>query len=338
MAGQAGESSFNLKADLLKRGHSFSFFQVMRLLRLLVQEAERSPKEETYALENVKIRPELSLAFPAADVAKIEEISGAKPHFRVMVTFLGLYGSSSPLPIFYTEDLIDEAVEDRSATRDFIDIIHHRLYPLLFQCFTKYRQFLRVVEEESPQDLEKLFCLLGLGEKELRENLPDAYSFLRYIGLFTQFPRSSAGLQAMAGDALEGAPVEVISCLKRKVKIPPEQRMYLGISGNSLGEDSFLGEEIEDRMGKIALQIGPLRREQFHSLFPGNAKHQRLAVLTRLYLTDPIECDLRLILAEREAETVCLGIPRWSRLGWDTWVFSGDSTGEVKASFPLQKI
>ena len=338
MAAQAGGSSFNLKVDLLKRGHEFSFFQVLRLLRLLGQEAERSPKTEAYAKEDVKIRPELSLAFPAADVAKIEEISGENPTFRVTVTFLGLYGSSSPLPIFYTEDLIDEMLEDRSATRDFIDIIHHRLYLLLFQCWTKYRQFLQVVEEKNPKDLEKLFCLLGLGEKELREDLPEAYSFLRYIGLFTQFPRSSAGLQAMVQDTLGGAPVEVLPCLKRRVKIPQEQRMLLGISGNSLGEDSFLGEEIDDRMGKIGLQIGPLRREQFHSLFPGNSKHQRLAFLTRLYLTDPLECDLKLILAEKEAETVCLGVPRWSRLGWDTWIFSGDSMGEVKAAFPLQKI
>ena len=40
MAGQAGQPPADLTAELLKKGHEFSFFQVLRLLRLLGHAAE----------------------------------------------------------------------------------------------------------------------------------------------------------------------------------------------------------------------------------------------------------------------------------------------------------
>ena len=336
MAGEVRKSSLNLKLELLKKGHQFSFFQVIRLLRLLVLESEKTEEKETEEGKKIRIRPELSLAFPASDVLKIEEMTGDTSAFLVTATMLGLYGSSSPLPTFYTEDLLDEENEDLSVTRDFIDIFNHRLYLLLFRCWTKYREFLQLVEENNPKDLEKFFCLLGLGEKELRGNLQESYSLIRYIGLFTQFPRSALGLETLLQDALGGVPVEVIPCVQRKVKIPPDQRLHIGPSGNALGENTYLGEEIDDRMGKFHLQIGPLQSKQFHSLLPGNPSHPRLAFLTKFYLTDPLEYDLELILAEKEAKPICLGAPMWSRLGWDTWTFSTEYIGEVKATLPPQ--
>jgi len=338
MAGQVGGPSFNLKLDLLKHGYEFSFFQVLRLLRLFSQDSEGLEEKKAIEEEKIRIRPELSLAFPASDVAGIEELTkGEGSLFSVTATMLGLYGSSSPLPTFYTEDLLDEASEDMSVTRDFIDLFNHRLYLLLFRCWMKYREFLQIIEENNPKDLEKLFCLLGLGEKELRKDLPEAYSLIRYAGLFTQFPRSSWGLETMLQDALGGVPIEVIPCVKRRVKIPEDQRLFLGASGCSLGENSFLGEEIDDRMGKFRLQIGPLKSTEFHSLLPGNPNHHWLSLLTEFYLKDPLEYDLELILKEREAETICLGGPMWSKLGWDTWTFSTVYIGEVKAMLPPEK-
>jgi type VI secretion system protein ImpH len=334
MAGAVRGSSFDIKLDLLMKGHQFSFFQVMRLLRLFIRNLERSDEKESSEEEHIRIYPKLSLAFPASDVARVEEIDSEKPLFLITTTMLGLYGTSSPLPTFYTEELLDEASEDMSVTRDFIDIFNYPLYLLLFRCWTKYRLFLQVVEEKNLKDLEKLFCLIGLGEEELRKDLPESYPLIRYIGLFTQFPKSALGLKTMLRDAFGNIPIEVVPCIKRRVKIPTDQRLFLGSSGSVLGEDSFLGEEIDDRMGKFRLRIGPLKSGPFHSLLPESLDHQRLALLTKFYLLDVLEYDIELVLAEREAETVCLGTSMWSRLGLDTWVFSIDHLGEVTATFP----
>ena len=52
-----------------------------------------------------------------------------------------------------------------------------------------------MAEEKSPQDLERLYCLVGLGEKKLQQEALEPYRLIRYLGLFTQFPRSALGLK-----------------------------------------------------------------------------------------------------------------------------------------------
>ena len=335
MAAEDRGPSSNLKTELLKEGHAFSFYQVMRLLRLIVHREAVPEGEDFRGIDNVRIIPELSLGFPPADVARVEEMPGDKAAFSVMTTFLGLYGVSSPLPTFYTEDLMSEAAEDESVTRDFLSTINHRLYGLLFRCWTKYRQFLQVIEERNPEYLERLFCLIGMGEKELRQDLPQAYELIRYAGLLTQFPRSTMGLETLLSDAMSGISIEIIPCVKRRVPIPFDQQLRMGGSVGTLGKDTFLGEEIEDRMGKFRIRVGPLRRQEFLALVPGQEKYLRTVFLTRLYVIESLEYDIELVLAPGEVSEVRLGASSWSRLGWDTWVFSGQSEalGEVSAVY-----
>ena len=339
MAGPDRKSALDLKLDLLKQGHGFSFVQALRLLRRCGGAGEEEPAGHGKGAErHPRIRPDLSLGFPASDVTRIEETPGASDGYRVTVSFLGLYGASSPLPTFYTEDLIDEQLADSTTTRDFLDIFHQQLYLLLFRSWAKYRQFVTIVEEASPEDLDKLFCLMGLGEPELRRITGGPYGLLRYIGLFSQHPRSAAGLEGLLRDAIGGPPVELVPCLLRKARIPPDQRAVLGESGRRLGEDCFLGDEIDDRTGKFRLRIGPLDADRFDSLLPGRQAHHRIAAMVGLYLTDPLEYDIELVLAGGEARTMCLGAPRWSALGLDTWSFSGDMGSEAGVTFPPQPL
>ena len=347
MGGKAGgssphlntESRTGLKHQLLQEGRSFSFFQAMRLLRLLTS----ASSGESYATagfnESVRIKPNLSLAFPASDVESIRE-SGDPEQARFLITanFLGLYGSASPLPTFYTEDLIDEAAEDESVSRDFIDILNQRLYALLFECWGKYRQSMQIVEQNSSAHINRLFCLLGLGEKTFRENIPEPYRLLRYIGLFTQFPRSAMGLKTLLTDAFGGPPLEVISCVERTARIPEDQTLRLGATGCRLGDDTYLGDELPDRMGKFRIRLGPLGRDDFRRFSPGTENFGRLTFLTDLYFVEPLEYDVELILAAGEARTVCLGDPNRANLGLDTRVFSTPEMGEVRAIFKPESV
>jgi type VI secretion system protein ImpH len=336
MAGKARGPYPDIKRELLNRPHGFSFFQVIRLLRLFdtgLKKGKRSPgKRET----PITVRPELSLAFPAADVSSIEPTGEDDGGFLVTATFLGLYGTSSPLPTFYTEDLLEEAGEDENVTRDFMDILNGHLYRLLFRCWTKYRLSLQVVEEEDARQTQRLFCLLGLGSEKLRKELPESYRFLRYLGLVIQHPRSALGLKTVLGDALEGLAVDIIPCFPRMAKLPVDQRCSIGSVGSRLGEDAFIGEELLDRTGKFRLMIGPVSGEQFRELLPAGHKHRLLTSLTGFYLSAPLDYDLEILIKEGEVQTAVLGGTQWAHLGWNTWVFSGDCAGEVRAIFQPQ--
>lgn len=322
---------------LLDRAGGFTFFQAIRLLRHLTGGGPSGSRKDTGAM--IRIRPHLSLAFPAADIEAIEPLAD-EAGYRITANFLGLYGTSSPLPTFYTEDLLEEAAQDESVSRDFLDIFNQSLYDMLYSGWLKYRQFFNVAEVKDESYLERLFCLVGLGGEALRRSggIPGGDDkLLRYIGLFTQQPRSAAGLSAMLRDALGDIPLEIVPCIPRKAHIPSAQRMQMGSSGSTLGIDSYLGEEIADRMGKFRIQIGPLDQEGFLQFTPGNHSYEMLVALTECYVTDPLAYEVELILGARQAQTVSLGDPIRSVLGVTTWVFSESHLGEVRTRFNINR-
>ncbi len=333
--GTSPDLKLDLKLSLLREGGSFSFFQAIRLLRHYLGETQSGEKREAYEHRQIHVIPNLSLAFPASDIESIEEVTDNPEEdssFRIQANFLSLYGSSSPLPTFYTEEMIDEAWDDSSASRDFLDIIHQRLYLLFFQSWLKYRQFLQISEEEDSSHIDRLFCLIGMGEQEFREKIDSPKDLLRYIGLFNQAPRSALGLKTLLIDALN-IPVDVVCCLEREAKIPEDQRIQLGGTVVALGCGSFLGEEITDRMGKFRLKIGPLNEPDFRAFFPGSALYEKTILLTDLFVSDPLDYDIEVTMAGRQAQTVCLGGERWASLGLDSWLFSGEETDEKKNLF-----
>ena len=86
MAGQTRRSSphletdtkANLKQELLDKGHAFSFFQVIRLLRLFALHSVKGKMALSDLSQTIQIKPNLSLAFPASDVESVREIGDHK--------------------------------------------------------------------------------------------------------------------------------------------------------------------------------------------------------------------------------------------------------------------
>ena len=344
MAGQIGGDSpilttdhkLDLRLELTRHGREFSFFQLIRLLRLLKRQSIGNAAEydTSQAWRHIRVQPELSLGFPSADVSKVEEKGDPEnPSFWITASFLSLYGSASPLPTFYTEDLIAEQADDESVMREFFNLINQRLFGLLFQCWSKYRQHLQIVEEQQPEHIERLFCLLGLGEPEFRQSVSKPQQLLRYIGLFNLKTRSSIGLKTLLRDALSLDTLEIIPCVARMAKIPTDQRLRLGVSGHRLGFSSYLGEQIPDRQGKFRLRLGPLDKAAFERLVPGTKDFERLTALTDLYVVSPLEYDVEVVLTAGQVQTVCLGNEPRATLGINTWVFSHAALGEVRTIF-----
>ncbi len=337
-----------LRQDLLDNPQRYGFFQAIRLLRLFACR-EGGCDDARFLNDNLRIRPDLSLAFPGTDMTDLSEErdddQDEAPRYHITATFLELYGSASPLPTFYTEELLDDASDDNTVVRDFVDIVNSPLYPLIIRAWSKYRLPIKVLDEEAEEYLERLFCLAGLGLPELRKKLPNPLKLLRYIGLFSQWPRSPMGLRTLLADAvglensdpLDGpVPVEVTPCVRRCVAIPMEQRCSLGVQNNELGEDAICGEKVQDRLGKITVHIGPLNEELYHACLPGSPIFHWISVLIRLYLLQPLDCDLELKVEPTEARTARLGTGKWSALGMDTWIFSSQQPEEASAWFPVK--
>lgn len=327
----------SIKDDLLQNTPAFSFFQAIRLLRYFAGR-EGMHDDERFLNDNLRIRPDLSLGFPGTDITLLHETrDDTSFKYHIEATFLGLYGASSPLPTFYTEELLDDESEDTSVVRDFVDIVNTPLYPLLIRAWTKYRMLIKVVDENDQDYLERLFCLCGVGLPELRENVQHPRKLLRYIGLFSQWPRSALGLETLLSDALGNVEVHVEPCVQRRVPIPEDQRIILGSENNQLGEDAVLGTLVDDRLGMIAVNIGPLPAEDYHACLPGTDRYEWIVQLIRMYLVEPLACRLVLVMAPDEVRHAALGSFTWGALGLDTWVYSSDVPGQAHASFHIQE-
>ena len=323
MESSARGSSPDITSDLVGHPEKYSFYQVIRLLRLLSGFVERG-SQASFLEKTLRVRPQLSFAFPGCDVYSLKAVAGEdSPQYRIEATFLGLYGVSSPLPNHYTEDLFAEVWADKSVTRDFLDVINEPFYRHLFYAWSKVRWGVKVAEELDDASIERLFCVLGLGSAELRRALAAVPELLRYLGLFCQYPRSAMGLRTLLADALRWQLLSVTPCVKRRVEITEDLRCCIGVRNATIGEDCYLGVEMDDRMGKIRVTADALDAAMFNNLQPETSLFEKVETLTRLYLIEPLEVEFELVLRPEEVKTVVLGAPMWSYLGRDSWIFSG---------------
>jgi len=131
--------------------------------------------------------------------------------------------------------------------------------------------------------------------------------------------------------------MEIDQCISRMAAIPEDQRFFLGVSGAELGLNSYLGQEIDDRMGSFRIRIGPIDADTFHDFLPNTGKFDTMAQLIRLYMDKPLIWENEMVLNADEVKTVRLGEQRWSHLGWDTWMFSDKNyPHDVSAKFQEQ--
>jgi type VI secretion system protein ImpH len=318
MGTETRESNPGLMHALLEKAHSFSFFQLVQLLQ---RYSGGSPvgSDGHAAAESIRFRPAVSLAFPTADVQKLEPAESddpTRPRFRITTSFMGLYSADSPLPTFYAEDLIWKET-DRDAARDFVDLFHHRALSLFYRAWEKYRYGIRFRHEGGDEYSQRLFSLIGLGTAPLIKStgIPSV-RLLRYAGLITHRPHSAAALAGILKDYFGLSNVEIDQCSERWVRIGTSQQNRLGIRNCSLGSDLCIGGRVRDRIGKFRVIIGPVGLQDFTRFLPVSTEYASMINLIRYFVTDRLDFDFKVTLRAEEAPPLCLSSQTPQRLGW----------------------
>ena len=282
-----------------------------------------SADEHVDRLSGLKIRPELNLDYPESDIAEISRHNDGS--YEIIATFFGLYGISSPLPGFYTEELLDNEWDEREEAREFLDVIHQHLYPLLYSAWLKYRFSLNAIENNDSRYWEILYSLIGLGS-EFRSNAPIANRLLRYAGILSQRPKTLVGLKTILNDCVADVAIDLDPNTTRQVEIVEHQRCLLGKQSNTLGEDGVIGQQVVDRAGKYTIKIGPLSHEQFTALLNDDEEVKFIREVVRLFLAHPLEYEILLELEPGAAMTACLGERNRSVLGRNIWMMQDTNT------------
>lgn len=334
MFAEVGQASLGLKEKILHEPYRFNFFQLLYLLRRW-QNAPMTPlgRLGPYPEERVRLRPDPSLAFSPADVRSLEVRED--PHHPqgrelcdVVVNFMGLYGVSSPSPVYISE-LIGFTDVDEEPLTDFLDIFNHRILSLFYRAWSKYRFPYRY--ERGARDVYSsyAFSFAGLRLPEVRRHthLPPP-RLLKYIGLLAPLPRSAVNLRLMLADFLDIPNIRIRRWMSRWIKIPPASRNQIGLTNSRMGVDLTLGERAIDRMGKFRVVVGPLPFDQYLDLLPETAKFRLLSILCRLWVGERFDYDIEVIIRRQDIPEARLEGTHGARLGWTGWVTSSPGLAE----------
>ena len=343
MASESGTAVHALSELLQEEPERFSFFRALWLIERITPDAVKLGHDGPVRREAARLRPTGTLAFPNADVdAVIPRPKTEGGGFDVTSSILGLYGANSPLPGFYTADIIQrDASEATDVGQLLLDILNHRVMSLLYRAWLKYRWEYEY-EAGAADATSKLFLgLTGLshldGITDGAEGLIPRARLLRYAGTLTQHPRNASAAGAVISDYFRIDSVAVEQCVARRVPIPEADQTKLGRRNARLGSEVVIGSSVLDRGGKVRLRLGPLGADEYRRLCPGGEDYAPLCELARIVLPDVMLFDVEMILEPEAVAPMQLtsrsAPDRAARLGWDSWLISSPPEENSEVTF-----
>ncbi len=330
MAGEKREHDARLRARLFAEPRTFEFVQVVKLLEQTappgtVPIGHAGPLER----EGIRFVHDPSMAFAASDVAGLRTTDDGRT--EILATFLGLVGASSPLPVYFTEDLLDAETSDDRSLRAFYDILHQRLYALFYRAKIKYRFAGAGRADMRDAFSKRMMSFVGVDSAALPSAGLGAARLLGLAPLLAPRTRSARSLALYLEASFEGVPVEIESFIARTVVLDETQRNALGKRNAALGATLTLGGRVEDRSGRFRTKLGPIDRDLFDALLPGGAQHEFLRDVLSRFAGGVLESEVELIL-EGGGPRFRLGDPRASKLGVTT-TLAGTVERSTRARF-----
>lgn len=324
MAADAGQTVAPVIQDLLANGHQYQLLQAYQLL--MMSGAVR-----------IDMRPSLRIDSARSVIERIVQVE--TQHFCIELNILNLYGRNSVLPAYITEQLLQAEQQESPQARLFLDLINQRIYELQLEIMQRalLAEPVDVANQNGPRAryFEQLLAMSGLAEVEFADPKLQQ-NRLRYFKLFASPFRSAEGLAALVSDYLGQLPVQSEQCLNRSVRLPKSAQLGLGQRKNALGTGALLGHQLQERNGAFALVIGPMPFHQFDYLLKNHQQWQTLRQLIRLYLRQPLQCELVFQLQCHEQDNTQTASQGWGQLGRNAWLIQPSFTSGNHHAYQLQ--
>ena len=308
-----------LAESLYAEPYDYEFHQAVRVLEHLRPKALPLGEGLAPGEEAVQIKSRITLSTPSSDIFALEP--GTKDAPPIMhVNFWGIAGLQGPLPIPYTELILERIRKKDTALKEFLDLFNHRLVSLLHRVRRKYWPALNTIAPHKTAIGEGLIALLGANEQDDLPGVPlNPQSLLFYSGLLWQQPRSAPGLIVMLSHYFD-APVSILENKGRWLPIAPDQVTRIGENGqfNVLGQGAMMGTKAWSTQTGLTIRIGPLDNSHFREFLKNGSAYPTLVTLARFYLPKEFKFNINLIM---KADDVCATkLNGKSELGWTSWL------------------
>lgn len=313
--------------SIIDQPYEYSFFQAIYLLEKHYQNlpgVEFNAIGENRYVKNEYIQFSVSpkLNFPKSDIEYITQTEhNEQVYTQVEVNFLGLHGSSSPLPTSYTEKLAGRDSDD-NPVKDFFDFFHHRYISLFYRVWKKYRYHIQYQSGATDPFSGRLLHLVGLSNV-IQENNDvdlDRAKLLPYVNQLSTRTRSPKLISGIVSHYFSLSNVYIEEWVYRRVEITNAQRNKLNQKNCQLGEDFHLGQSMADLTGKFNLCISDIDFDTYTDFLPDGQLYKTLVGLMKFILCDPIAWDLKLIVKNNSIPKNALGDGAGNELGQTCWL------------------
>ncbi|MCF7918862.1 MAG: type VI secretion system baseplate subunit TssG [Candidatus Cloacimonetes bacterium] len=254
--------------------------------------------------KKIRIRPEASFRFPRQDISSIK-YNSKKDRYEIEVTFLGLYGVSSPLPAHYTTDLLEEygdEIEENCIVRDFLDLLNEVIYKKYYLIDHKKYLGLRYWADKSNKIKNVFKSLSG----DFSESSDEESLKLDLLEYYAQKTRSKYNLERMLTTLLNKEEISVHENMETIYKISNTELNRLGRENNVAGNNIYLGSKKRINSSKIAIEIIISNLEEMREYFSN--KKELIEMELNTYLGDIIEFEIFLLVSGKIMEKTLIGV------------------------------
>jgi type VI secretion system protein ImpH len=326
---------------LVDRPQGFNLFQAISLLER-ASPSLASVGQGDGKPESVRLRSVVSLGFQPSDVSKVAIGMREDEAHTLSTAVMSLAGAQGPLPLPFTELVLERTAARDHATADFLDIFNHRFLAFLYRSRKKHHMGLNWQSAQSSALASCLDALSALGLKAGVRAPQGESTWIRHAGLLGGAPRSMTGLLAMLSDRLGVAargtqfrggwrnlePRDIARLSNRQPARAPR-----------LGRSAVLGTRVWDQSAGVLIELSGLSLPRLRSLLKGGEEHELMKWMVRRYLQQDIGVEFAL---QPEAKgvrpSVLGGHAAPLKLGWTSWlVGSAPHAGPLTpARFKLQ--
>lgn len=277
--------------DLLKDLYDSDFFQIVWMLEELIDgELSNGPWGN-----GIHFLPDNSFSCPSNEISHIKK---SEESLSFLLTFMGLAGTESPLPAYFTE-YIARGHENTQGWYDFLTIFNHRIYDLLYQAWKKYC-FIKNITGSKNSDLKKnIASLAGIPNSDYAD-LDEMLKNCRYF----LWGRSTVALRGILIDFLKEPMIHIEEFVPETVIISNVESLN---GGCILGKTAVLGTTFTDYTGKFRIMVGPVTYDFYEDLISGKKNIPLLMRIIYSFLSEPLQYEIVVLMKKADLKPVQLG-------------------------------
>ncbi len=257
---------------------------------------------------------DVRLIFHASDVVALESARGGeRALLRLTTSFLGLVGAVSPLPTYFTEEIL-RAEGDDTTLRDFYDLLHNRLIGLHFRGMLRAAPAADLRLGGIDRTTVRSMASSGLASESLGTVPIPPRAWLAAAQVLGRRPRTRPALEEALAIALPHLSFRLEDFLPGFVAGCGAPAARVGMGELRLRRGVRIGRHARTQASGVRLLVGPVGGEQFRALLPGGRDFDALLSVVRATLASRSDAELEIEIRAGEEPRARVGARHGSRL------------------------